>query len=250
MAAKPRFLLNNAPITEAVIDFRAKLAPTFDLNNFKQLADQIGYDTPKPITLFEFGVHAHPDKTPETRQVDHGLVGWRFSSPDNLHVAQFKKDGLTFSRLAPYKNWDHFFAEATRLLILFIEIAAPQEISRLAVRFINRLPLPLSEVGDFSDFLTAPPPFPGECGVYLTNFLTHIQVQEPDSLISANVIQTIRNSEKEPDKVGVVLDIEVYETGNFRATANEVLPRFAALRDIKNRYFFASVTDKTLKIFE
>jgi uncharacterized protein (TIGR04255 family) len=246
--AQPRHL-TRAPITEAVIDLRSRLDSGFDVSRFRTLKEDVGYDEPKEINVFEFGMHLQQGKNPESHQVNHGVIGWRFTSADGKQVVQFRKDGFTFSRLAPYTNWDEVFAEASRLYRLYAVVAAPEEVSRPAVRYINRLLFPEAEVSDFSPFLTAPPVFPRGEKVFLTGFLNQIQVQDPDSLICATIIQTVQNGATEPGQVPVILDLDVYEARSYPPTPEVVLPRFASLREAKNRYFFGSITDKAADLF-
>jgi uncharacterized protein (TIGR04255 family) len=178
------------------------------------------------------------------------VIGLRFTSSDEKQVLQLRRDGFTFSRLAPYTDWEQVFAEATRLYRLYEGVARPQEVTRPAVRYINRMLFPEAEVGDFGPFLTVPPRFPSDGAVFLTGFFNRVQLQEPDSSIAATIIQTVQQTPPEPGTVPVILDIDVYEPRNFAPVPDVVLPRFAALRDAKNRYFFASITEKAAELFE
>lgn len=247
--AEPRHLAR-APITEAVIDLRCRLDAAFDLEAFRALEAAIGYAAAKPIHLFEFKMRQEFGKEPETNQRNHGLIGWRFTSEDGKHVAQFRKDGFTFSRLAPYTNWNEVFEEATRLFLMYVEAANPQEFTRPAVRYINRLPLPEAEVGDFSSFLTAPPVFPGEGQILLHGFLTQVQVHDPATGIHATITQTIQSESATAGVVPVILDLDVYEARSFPPDPQTILERFGALREAKNRYFFSSITEKSAELFE
>jgi len=247
--AKPRHL-SKAPITEAVIDFRCSLASEFDLESLKLLSEEHGYPQCKAMRMFEFEMRQEGDKAPASKHVDQGLIGWRYSSADGLQIAQFRKDGFTFSRLAPYTDWDSSFAEASRLYRLYHAAAAPEEVNRIAVRYINRMQFPEKEVGDFSRFLTFPPAFPSERPVLLAGFLNQVQVVDPLSGISATVTQTIQHGGAEPGLLPLILDLDVYERRTFPADPETILTRFDALRDTKNRYFFGCITEETANLFE
>lgn len=247
--AAPRYL-NRAPITEAVIDLRCRVDSTFDVNAFRSLESEIGYPTATPIKLFEFEMRQEAGKEPENTHVNHGLIGWRFASADGKQVGQFRKDGFTFSRLAPYTRWADVIAEASRLYRLYVESAQPEEVTRPAVRYINRMPLPEKEVGDFSPFLTAPPACPVDRQVVLNGFLTQVQVHDPLTGISATITQTIQAGGDIPGFVPVILDLDVYEARSFPPDAETILARFDALRETKNRYFFSSITEKAATLFE
>jgi uncharacterized protein (TIGR04255 family) len=242
--------LNRAPITEAVIDLRCRVDSSFDVNAFRALESVIGYPTVKPIQLFEFHMKQEEGKEPENRQVNHGLIGWRFTSADGKQVAQFRKDGFTFSRLAPYTHWNEVFTEASRLYQIYVDCSRPEEVTRPAVRYINRIPLPEKEVGDFSPFLTAPPTCPVDRQVVLNGFLTQVQVHDPLTGISATITQTIQSGGELPGFVPVILDLDVFEARSFPPDTETILARFDALRETKNRYFFSSITEKTATLFE
>src|ERR1700737_2852531 len=139
--------LANAPITEAVIDLRVRTAAELDVQRFAELGPKLGeqYGNAKSINLFELGIQQLPGAPLESRGVLHGCIGYRYESSDNKYIVQFRKDGFTFSRLAPYTNWEEIFAEASRLYRLFVEVGSVEEVTRVATRYINRLLLPQEE---------------------------------------------------------------------------------------------------------
>ena len=248
--AIPRHL-SHAPITEAVIDFRVRTAPELDARVFTTLTEAVGasYGPPKDVSGLEFGVNQSLGKPPESRPIEHGPIGSRYLSLDGKQIAQFRKTGFTFSRLAPYTRWEDMFAEAGRLYRIYVPSAQPEEVTRIAVRFINRFAFPEHEVGDFSPFLTAVPPFPKDIPAVLTGFLTRVQVRDPQTMISGTITQTIQPGGHEPGKIPVILDLDIYEAGSKSPDPGVVLPRFEALRVLKNRYFFASITEATASLY-
>ena len=248
--AKPRHLLH-APITEAVIDFRAHAPAEIDVKSLATLAPVVGseYGPPKGISLFEFGWSQAAGSRLTSQPVDDGVIGFRYETADGRHIAQFRKDGFTFSRLAPYTEWEAVFSEASRLYRIFVEAGHPEEVTRIAVRYINRLLLPEEQVGDFSPFLAAPPPLPKEISSLLTNFLTRVQVRDPATGVEGTITQTIQQGAVEPNKVPVILDLDFFELGSRSPAPEAVLPRFATLREHKNKYFFASITEATADLY-
>jgi len=67
-----------------------------------------------------------------------GWNGLRFQSADQLHVAQFKRDGFVFSRLRPYQTWEQFEEEAKRLWKLHVH-PHPKPPRDLDLPFLNFL---------------------------------------------------------------------------------------------------------------
>ena len=74
-------------------------------------------------------------------------------------------------------------------------------------------------------------------------------VREPASPIDAHIVQAIQPAPSE-EVISVILDIDVFETGAFTPSGEVILPRFAALREVKNRLFFASLTEQAVALFE
>lgn len=250
--AEPRYLAK-APITEAVIDFRVRTPTDLPVEALKVVGESLvgEYEKPENMQLMEFGFAIQGGKPGKSHQVDHGLTGFRSKSTDGTRFVQCRKDGFTFSRLPPYEGWDTTFEEASRLYRIYAAAAKIEEVTRIGVRYINRLLLPADQVGDFSPFLVAPPPFPSQVPALITNFLTQLQVKQPDSPIQATVNQTIyQGAGIAPGSVPVILDIDVFEVANFSTDPDEVLLRFAALRNFKNQLFFASITEEAATLFE
>ena len=251
--AHARFL-PRAPATEAIIDLRTQPAERFSVENYAEppFALAANYPDPKPISLQEFGVTTHADgRIGESKVVNHGCVGRRFTSMDGKHIVQLRKDGFTFSRLAPYTSWEDVWSAAEGWLAYYLQARGPVEVHRLAVRYINRLPLPAPDGGvDLKRYLTAPPNVPAELAVFIDGFLNQVQVADPGGRIRATLTQALRPVlPTERDVVPVVLDIDVFETGPFAADLDYLRTRFTALRNYKNRLFFASITEDAANLF-
>jgi uncharacterized protein (TIGR04255 family) len=242
--------LNNAPIFEAIIDFRVKLVPDFDVTVFKQLKETLRLDYPKdPEESREF-ITALQFRNKELQQIleDKGLRGYFFKSGDDKNVAQFRRDGFTFSRLRPYTEWETVRAEAKRLWEMYSAKASPEPVTRIAVRYINQLSIPLP-IHDFADYLTAPPAIPKTLPLQdMSQFMTRVVVCDAATDIQANIIQALQKGAKS-DEVTIILDIDVYSqpVGGFEES--EIWPTFDKLRELKNRIFFDSITEETARLF-
>src|SRR5437016_5691327 len=105
--------LPHSPITEAVIDFQAKLPEGFIIQALRDLQSKLGSDFTsveelKGIELQLYFGATHTVDVPTRR--DLGIAGYRFRSADGKNITQFRRDGFTFSRLAPYTSWEDVFA--------------------------------------------------------------------------------------------------------------------------------------------
>ncbi len=96
--------LNNAPITEAIIDIRVKLPFEFKVESFLELKNTIGDRFPKveerKLFSSQFGFKRGEPQPPSSKY--HGVHGYFYSPEVDKKVAQFRIDGFTFSRLKPY----------------------------------------------------------------------------------------------------------------------------------------------------
>jgi len=241
--------LNKAPITEAIIDFRVILPSGFEPQEFSNLSVDLSgrypKNEPRRIITGAFGMEKGKPfiETPE----DKGIQGYIYKSEDEKNVVQFRLDGFTFNRLYPYTEWESVLSEAKNLWQLYSSKSKPELITRIAVRYINRLDLQLP-IKDFEEYLTAPPKIPASLPQEVSRFLTRIVIHDAD--ITANIIQSLDKSPK-PDHVGIILDIDVFkikEKSGFDKV--NVWTEFEKLRELKNRIFFESITEKTARLYE
>jgi uncharacterized protein (TIGR04255 family) len=246
--ATPRHLAR-APIMEAIIDCRTKLPASFKVDAFQALREKIVKDYPKAEELrgFEAEVKVeHGQLSQSTKQ--HGVVGLAFRSKNAENVAQFRIDGFTFSRLSPYTSWEEIFPEAFRLWKLYSDIAVPDFITRMAVRYINKLRIPLP-IGDFSEYLCAFPVVPPELPRQIATFLTRIVITESDFGANAAITQALEKP-TDPNFVTIILDIDVYRVRQYEIDDEKIKLEFDELRQLKNKIFFSSITEKTTGLFE
>ncbi len=243
--------LNNAPISEAIIDFRVKLPSEFKVEAFLDLKKTIGDRFPKSEErkLFsnQFEVKEGEPQPPSSRY--HGVQGYFFRPEANNKVAQFRLDGFTFSLLKPYTTWEEMFREAKELWEKYRDIAQPEAATRLAVRYINHINIPLP-VGDLSVYFKAPPNIPDNIRGEIRGFLSKLVVYDQEMDIATNIVQALEKSLKPDKHITVVLDIDSYKTGDFKLDNGEMWDIFANLHNIKNQIFFNSITEETARLFE
>lgn len=239
--------LEKAPITEAIIDLRVILPSNFDAQEFSKLSEEIAARYPKkePRKLFtgSFGVQEGKPFIGPTE--DKGIQGYFYKSEDERNIVQFRLDGFTSNRLHPYTKWESVISEAKNMWELYCSISKPELITRVAVRYINRLELPLPI--DFEHYLTAPPKIPDSLPQELSGFLTRMVISEAG--ITANIIQSLDRSTK-PDHGVIILDIDVFEVKESGFDKEKVWPEFEQLRSFKNRIFFKSITEETARLYE
>ena len=242
--------LKRAPITEAIIDLRVNVPKEVVPEIFSDLKERLrdSYPMIEERRTREAAIQLGPGPLLATSTRDLGFHGFFFKSTEGLNIAQFRVDGFTFNRLKPYTSWEQIFPEASRLWKLYTEKLSPEFASRLALRYINHLTIPVP-IEDFSSYLTSPPVVSPELPQDIRSFLTRIVLHEPKSDLAANVTQALETG-LDPNTVTILLDIDAYRAGEFDPRGDEIPRVLEALHDFKNAVFFGSLTEAALRFCE
>ncbi|MGH7824984.1 MAG: TIGR04255 family protein [Candidatus Binatia bacterium] len=243
---QPRYL-RNAPITEAIIDFRVKASSDINSNKFAALKPRLAAQFPSMEEQRQLSATIELDRNQgeiSTRQ-RHGIQGYRFKTTDGRTIAQFRVDGFTFNRLPPYTRWEELFPQAMELWRVYCDTARPVTVTRLALRYINRINL--TSKADFDSYLRAGPVVPPEVPQTLTGFLTRVTITNSQSNVLAHVAQALEAGTQRP---GIILDIDAFKGGQFASNDPIIETIFGQLREFKNLIFFNYLTEETLRGFE
>jgi uncharacterized protein (TIGR04255 family) len=242
-AAKPRHL-SRAPITEALIDIRVTLPKeTRTLEHLAALDAQFGGLYPDRKSIKEFQYKVQFDR-PELDEKTATQLGFRYTNTESTQVIQATINGFTFSRLPPYEDWERLKEEAKRTWAIYSDHIRPETITRVAVRYINRLglPGPLVELDQYLRYVAkVPKVLPQVLGAYFSRIVV------PDRQGQRMAIIT-QSSPPNPAEVSPILDIDVFMERLF-SDEDEVWGAIDRLRDFKNQIFFDCITEKTAKLF-
>lgn len=239
--------LSNPPIVEAVIHWQARAQKPFEEIGWKSaLTEKLPeYRSCEPMHRFEAMMTLEGDGPKFESQ--QGLDGLRLTSDDKLQIVQFKRDGVVFSRLHPYQDWEQFSNAALKTWRAFVEIAEPVEIHRLGVRFINRIAS--AKPDGLKPVLREPPTCPAN--LPLIDFVYQSTFAVPDRPFAIRVIKLMQPSvPNSPEGSGLFLDCDVYTTKPLPCEEQEMINTLAAMRRLKNSIFFSLLTTETLKNFE
>ncbi len=240
-------ILKKAPITEALIDIRVKLPSDFDVKNISSIYESIKNQYPETQERKISKVKLEPKAEEILKSSRPEIDGYRYFSSDKKQIVQARLDGFTFSRLHPYIKWEELRDEAHRLWQLYKNITYPESITRVAVRYINNLNIPMP-IRDFSDYLTAPPTVPEGLPQVVSSFLTRVVIHE--SSVGANAIITQALEQIVTDVAPIILDIDVFKLepkGIEQKDAWEIIEK---LRHFKNKVFFSSITDNLKEMYK
>lgn len=247
--AKARHL-SRAPITEAIIDFRVKSSAGSDPDRFPGLREQLSKSFPKVeerrAGQITFQLTSAGPRPPEFEEL--GLQGLFFKSDDEKLIAQFRVDGFTLNRLSPYTSWEALFPTAIELWGFYVTAAKPEAVTRLALRYINRIPLP-SDQGNLARYLRASPAIPPELPQLLGAFFSRVTIHDPEREIAAHIVQALE-TDAMAKKATLILDIDAFKELDKEPGDGAIRGTLDQLHAFKNLIFFSYVSDETLEQFE
>ena len=250
--AKQRHL-TQAPIAEAVVDIRASLPQSFDITELSHLPDGVSGNFLASESMkgffgsIEFGKEL---EKPRTQAIDRGIVGYSYKSVDSTKVLQLRNDGFTLNKLKPYDDWSKLRDEARQLWNIYLGLARPESISRIALRYINHLNIPNSvENFDFGEYLTSAPQVPNELPQAILSFFYRVVLPDP-SVGAIAIINQAVESIADPKVVPIILDVDAFIEGNFEPDSDKIWDAFEKLHVFKNNIFFSYITEKTAELYK
>jgi uncharacterized protein (TIGR04255 family) len=242
---------NKPPITEAVIDLRVNLPEGFTVDKLNAIHSSLSENFPT-IEPFYKGVGAISYQPGEAFKVDTSeqQIGYWFRSEDNLQTFQASLEGFSFNRLAPYESWEEFSSNAKKLWKIYKEICSPTHVTRLAVRYINQINIPVHELTELKDYLkTVPEVSPELPQNALQTFFMQLHIPQSD-LDCMLIINEAIAPPVNPEFVSVILDLDLFRQQMWNSDDEEIWRFLEKLRDRKNEVFEASITDKTRELID
>lgn len=179
------------------------------------------------------------------------ITGHRLTSADATEIAVVSRQNFSHSRLAPYNGWEQFIGAARQNWEVWRKVVGNREISRIGVRYINRIDVPNPEevaipIGDYLEFRPLFPEFDGNLGVetFAINGVIAI-ANTPFRLIwnaGTALSPLVRNT-------SFLLDIDISQEGNIPRNDEALWSLADRMRLHKNHIFEASITDLSRKLF-
>ena len=243
------------PVREAIIDIRVPPLPVTALPILDQLHGKLVQQYPDKKTTYAWeGKWEMRETTVVSSQKSHGPIGYRFTSADEKQILQFRLDGYSFHRLKPdpegeWQGWDSIREEAKRAWELYVGETSPQEITRLAIRYINQVVIRATSI-ELNDYFTAAPQIPKRFRYQdLSNFFSRVAIPIKD--LNATAVVTHAPSPRPfPNTVTIILDIEIFRQQKEPLDASMIWETLDQFRDIKNNVFEESLRAKARKLFK
>lgn len=230
--------LSNAPILEAMIafDFAPQLSNSTAL--LDRFYDAIRSDYPVRNAIQVAAVTFDPNGS-SVGKTD--TVGARFTSSEGKRVCAINNNSFICSRLQPYETWESLREEFVRLWNLYSSLEEMQ-VTKVAVRYINKLFVP--EGRELSESVSTFPKIADGLPQGMFNIWVRLELRIPEPL-GTLIVTEVQLPPERPERVAIILDHDLqFPVLDREADIWSILER---ARELKNRYFFASISDELLQ---
>ncbi|MHB8634785.1 MAG: TIGR04255 family protein, partial [Thermoplasmatota archaeon] len=243
--------LQRPPIIEALLDVKVVPAETLELSALEALHGAVAerYPSKRIHKSAQASVRFGPDGQIEVDQTPPSAQGFVFSSADGLALFQPRIDGMTFNRLKPYPGWEAFVAEAKLLWTAYSDAAHPTRVTRIGLRYVNRLDLPLP-IADLGQHLHTLPKIADELDVDFEDMLMRLVLRDPGTGLVAILTQAIDRGVGDPGKLPLVLDIDVVMPEPLEVGSDQLWTKVEAMHAFTKRIFFESLTGETRGLYQ
>ena len=241
----------NPPIQEALLDIQVALPAGVTVEALKNF--HTGIETRFPerkeriswLQGFQISGPGDSHAVSSSRSVD----GYLFVSNAEAKIVQARRDGFTFNKLRPYSNWETFSAEAKELWERYVALARPASVQRVALRYLNRIALPLP-LRDLRDYCLLFPDLPPALPQGISEFFLRVTLPVPDAPCLSTVTLTFEPAIPGATMLNLILDNEAaFFCGVRNVDTEAIWSKLAQLRDLKNKVFDASLTEKAKELF-
>ena len=239
--------LNNSPIVLAILQIQFELPENYDVKNF--LINEKIIKKELPFRRDDFSGNINLPSIPvvgiSTAQISSAILGFSFINKDTQRMISISRNSFIYSSEAKYEGWEDYKKEGLKYFSLFSNILSSINLSRLSVRFVNKINLPVDDnlLNYFKITISAQ-----EGAVkYPTNFFSlKFSNSIPDTKIATNVGLSLE--ERNHESLGYVFDIDVLDHEIRKYDLDIISESFDKLREIKNDIFFSCTTDKTISM--
>jgi len=242
----------NPPIVEAIVDIHCDMPTDFSLEAYQTSARETfksDYPVAKILRKREYQIEQNADEPP-SHQINDGIDAYRYLKADKLQLVQVRQQGYSFNRLQPYSSLDDYLPEIKRTWEAYVKLVKPVVIRSIHLRYINLLPLPsVNGKLNTDDYFKTGPHLPDEETLQLGGFLIHNVAIEPGTKNQVNI--RLASQDSVDNKLPVILDIEAVSNKDIQPENwSEIESQIQQLRELKNRVFDKTLTDKCKEMFK
>jgi uncharacterized protein (TIGR04255 family) len=238
--------LDRAPITEAILDINIEADARLDVTEAFAKQVENSYPDSSPV----FAIEAFFSVTPGQSGVSgsqSNVIGKICWNADKTRAVQARINGFTVNHIKRYESWAVLRAEAQPLWEQYTSLVKANKVTRLALRYFNRLTLPAS--GDLGEYMRTHPRLGASLPQEMRNFFMRVEVPFTTNR-SAIITQTVVPREPGADERDLILNVDAVSVKEFDSNDPQIWHELDELREIKNKCFFGSLQEQTWRRYE
>lgn len=234
----------NAPIDEAVVEFRVLCEDGAGPGPLERAVAALRPEYPDAQARVElqgtFGVGADGKTVVNAQTRELGLL---LRSLDGRWVVFPQVRAVSVSRVRPYTNWADLEDRVRRVWGVYEPMTRPVAVSRIGVRFINRVLIPESPML-LGDWFNSGVRLADGISDRLSEFSFRTVLADEEGRPQA-VVGMATQPRDDKGRTPVIFDIDVFADVTLRSDDPAIWLHLGRLRDAKNMIFFRSVTERT-----
>ena len=254
MTERRRYI--NPPIEEALCEFRFNPSQDWNLTIPGKLQTELGDEytgKPRQQTVVELGLEAQAGRPPNV-QYGEGVARVQLVSKDGTRLVGVGPDVLSIHMLRPYQvegssaqtGWNEFRLRISAALDAYWKVAEPVGVSRIGIRYINKIVIPHKEVR-VEHYLRSTLPDVEGLPDRLNNFVSRVDYAYGDGV---RLVLSQGSIDTPVDHVGFLLDLDVIWEQTKPVTRDVALRKADNLSERERVAFEAVITDTARGLFD
>lgn len=197
---------DNSPIIEALIEVYFSQTKN-DFSVWTDFNNRIKKDYPLVAESIIPIAEIQINQNGESQQRISPEKLYRFRQNDKSKLVQANKDFVSIHQLKPYTGYENFKAEAEKIVKIYIDVTAPNSVTRIGMRYINQIIIPETNV-ELSRYFRYIPQIPEEVTEGINDVLLQIQFTPRNS--NHQVMTSLRSGISSIENQSVFL-MDIYD---------------------------------------
>ena len=248
----------NPPIEEALCEFRFEPGQEWDLTLPGKLHARLGDEyggKPREQRVVEANLEVPKGDRPPNLKLGQHLAKVQFLTEVGNRLVGVGPDALSVHMLRPYQDptrndesgWVEFEPRIQRALSAYWEVARPKGVSRIGVRYINKIVIPSGDLAEMGQYLRSSMPVVAGLPRVPSAVMSRGEYVYADGV---RMVLTQGSVDVASGRVGFMLDIDFIWEKQEPIGELEALQLARALRVREREAFEAIITDKARELFD
>lgn len=247
-----RRIYEHPAIVEALCEFRFAPSQPWDWTVPGLFYREVESEFPirRQFNPFEIGIEARVNaeqNAPLVQNILTNVERMQFVRKDERALMQVGPDLVSVNHLKPYSNWEMFKGMINRALDVYRQVANPRAISRIGLRYINRLEFPEQQSVNIENFLRAMPTVPEDIPQVFMSWAQRAEIpfEQKNGLL---VLQSSSVREQGQKNVAFLLDLDFITLQAEAVSLDSAMEWVQIAHDEVEKTFEACITDEARQL--